>query len=379
LLSGETAAQLEKWAEDLTAELYEIEDRLLADLRLCKPMYLDSGLLREFRKTSRVYNREKQVRLMRYDFHPVTDFSSGGQSPLSWALSEVNSDVPCGFAESDLLSDLAAEFFPGYRSSTSIAEKLYDSFRNKLQCERIAYVHATSYSDDRQVLQYLHDYFRDRGIQGFFAAPDHIRWSGGKAYFNDISDFCEIGGIIRSFPAEWLHMFRRKCRSGYFDTDIVQCNHPAAVLTQSKRLPLVWDSLRRFGTELPMWRKLLPETVHPDVKLHGGNDGEWLYKLAMSRVGDGISMKGAISVKEEAAIAKAVKRFPKDWVAQRKFISRPLSYEDGEVQDNLHLCLGVFVVDGKAAGFYGRTSTYNLIDSCAADIPILVAKENINV
>jgi hypothetical protein len=89
----------------------------------------------------------------------------------------------------------------------------------------------------------------------------------------------------------------------------------------------------------------------------------------MGRVGDGISVKGAISAKEESKIAKAVRRNPKAWVAQRKFQSRPFS------EENLHLCVGVFTVDGKAAGFFGRASGYNLIDSYAADIPILIKEQ----
>jgi glutathionylspermidine synthase len=359
ILSEETAAQLEEWAESLTAELFRIEDKLINDLSLCKNLRLDKPLVRAF-INSRGYERNNHVRLMRYDFHPVKD------SEMGWALSEVNSDVPCGFAESVLLPGLAKEYFADTYVRGNVADSLYQSFIAKLKYERIAFVHATSYSDDRQVLQYLYDYFKQRGIDGIFAAPDHIKWDNGKAI--SAFDNREIGGIIRSYPAEWLHMFKKKCWSGFFDSDTVQCNHPAAVLTQSKRLPLIWDE---SGLELPTWRKLLPQTVAPARNAPLLPEDEWLYKYAMGRVGDGISMKGAVSDKEMSKISKAVKRYPNEWVAQKKFRSLPLG------NDNLHLCAGVFTVDGKAAGFFGRAGNYNLIDGYAADIPILVTAKKL--
>jgi glutathionylspermidine synthase len=365
LLTRETAIQLEQWAEDLTSELLAIERVLLANPNLCKAFHLDSDVIREFVKAHNPCDPSKHVRLMRYDFHPTDE---------GWRLSEVNADVPCGFAESVLLPELAAEFFPDCEVRGNVAQSLFESFAPKLRrvgCPRIAYVHATSYSDDRQVLQYLHDYFEERGIAGVFAAPDHIGWSGQGAYTTFGSagkGGSDVGGIIRSFPAEWLYMFRKKCCRGYFNTGIPSCNHPAAVLTQSKRLPLIWEQLENeYGLTLSTWRKLLPETVAPNPKdLSRYDRDNWIFKYAMGRVGDGITMKGAISAEEESKIMKAVRKFPKDWVAQRKFRSLPLG------EEGLHLCVGVFTVDGKASGFFGRTSRYNLIDSYAADIPILI-------
>lgn len=40
--------------------------------------------------------------------------------------------------------------------------------------------------------------------------------------------------------------------------------------------------------------------------------------------------------------------------------------------EEYHLCIGVFTVDGKAAGFYGRMSQFARIDSRAKDVPVLV-------
>jgi len=355
LLSQEAARKLEEWSEALTAELFLMERKLLDDLPLGKELWLEKKILKAFRRSQGPagYNPQKHVRLMRYDFHPTAD---------GWALSEVNSDVPCGFAESVILPEIVKKFFNGYAGHRNIAQSICDSFKSKLKVDRVAFVHATSYSEDRQVMQYLSDCFAQRGIGGIFAAPDHIRWDGSRAYC--LLDNREIGGIMRSYPAEWLTMLHKKYWEGYYSADIPLCNHPVALLTQSKRLPLVWDKL---GLELPTWRKLLPETRDPR-KIPVGSD-EWIYKIAMGRVGGGIAIKGAVKDKEFKEINKAARRNPKEWVAQRLFKSLPLG------EDNLHLCLGVFTVDGKAAGFYGRAGSYNLIDAYAADIPVLVNTE----
>jgi len=137
-------------------------------------------------------------------------------------------------------------------------------------------------------------------------------------------------------------------------------------MTQSKRLPLVWDEL---GVDIPTWKSLLPDTR--DSKAVKPQDTDWIYKPALGRVGDGISIKEAIAAKEHTKIIKAVRRYPRGWVAQKKFISQPLADING---DSFHLCLGVFTVNGKSAGFYGRISPYPRIDERAKDIPILVPK-----
>ena len=59
------------------------------------------------------YDPQDHIRLMRYDFHPTIDGK--------WAVSEVNSDVPGGFAESSLLPELACK-------TINIPELEYTSF-----------------------------------------------------------------------------------------------------------------------------------------------------------------------------------------------------------------------------------------------------------
>jgi glutathionylspermidine synthase len=358
LMDRETVGQLEMWAEQLSEETMLMEEAFIRKPALAKKLGLPRKILKTLDRLSN-YNRSQNVRLMRFDFHPTAD---------GWAVSEVNSDVPGGLAEASILPQIACSFFDGYEPCRNIAESLLQSFTEKIGRDgAIAFIHATAYSDDRQVMEFLNDYFHEHGYRTVFAAPDHIVWNDKKATCIIEGKEGPIDGIVRFFPLEWMtNLPRRSDWRGYFDCLTASCNHPAAIFTQSKRLPLVWDEL---GVDVTAWKKLLPETRDP--KSIRPQDTDWIYKPALGRVGEGISIKGAVTEKEMLRIGKAARRDPGRWVAQRKFTSLPLTDVNGEV---FHLCVGVFTVDGKSAGLYGRISPYPRIDDRARDIPLLVSK-----
>jgi len=358
MMEEDTAQQLEKWAEQLSEETMLMEEALVHQPVLAKKLGLPKQILKAFERLSR-YDRNNNIRLMRFDFHPTTD---------GWALSEVNSDVPGGLAEASVLPEIACKYIEGAKPRKNIGESLLQAFNERLEeNSTIALIHATSYSDDRQVMEFLSDYLQVHGYQTVLAAPDHIKWENKRAICIMEGKEGPIDGIIRFYPLEWMTMLPRKSGwKGYFDCRVSSCNHPVAILTQSKRLPLVWDEL---GVDIPAWKGLLPETRDPKA-IKPGDDG-WIYKPALGRVGGGISIKEAITEKERIQIIKAVRRDPAGWVAQRKFISRPLTDANGE---SFHLCVGVFTVNGRSAGFYGRISPFPRIDERAGDIPVLIFK-----
>ncbi len=359
LINQETAKQLEVWAEQLSEETMMMEEALIHKLPLVKKLGLPKKIINTVQQLSG-YERSNNIRLMRFDFHPT---------PNGWAISEVNSDVPGGFAEASVLPEIVCKYFDGFTPRHHVAKSLLEAFSERVKENgTIAFVHATSYSDDRQVMEFISDYFQAHGHQTVFAAPDHIVWKDKKAFCLIEGNEGPIDGIARFFPLEWLTNLPRKSDwSGYYDCLTPSCNHPVAILTQSKRLPLVWDEL---GINIPTWKQLLPETKSP--KSIKRNDEDWIYKPALGRVGEGISITGAITEKEHKLIKKAVRWDPGNWVAQRKFTSQPLTDSNGETY---HLCVGVFTVNGKSAGFYGRISPYPRIDYRAKDISLLVLKE----
>ena len=358
IIDQETAKQLEKYAEQLSEETMLMEEALINRPELVKKLGLPRKIEKEVHRLS-AYKRSQNIRLMRFDFHPAEN---------GWVVSEVNSDVPGGLAEASILPQIACRYFNGFEPRNHVGRSILEAFSDKIiENGTIAFVHATSYSDDRQVMEFLSDYFQAHGYKTVFAAPDHILWKDKKAYCIVEGKEGPIDGIARFFPLEWLTgLPQRSDWKGYYDCVTASCNHPVAILTQSKRLPLVWDGL---GVDISAWKSLLPETRDPKSIRSG--DGDWIYKPALGRVGEGISITEVISEKESKLIKKAVRREPESWVAQRRFVSQPLTDTNGE---SYHLCVGVFTVNGKSAGFYGRISPYPRIDHRAKDIPLLVIK-----
>ncbi|MGI6717127.1 MAG: glutathionylspermidine synthase family protein [Eubacteriales bacterium] len=358
LIDKSTANQLEVLAEQLSEETMQMEEAMIKNLPLAKEL----GLPKDIRKSlSRLagYNRESNVRLMRFDFHPTT---------AGWAVSEVNSDVPGGIAEASVLPVIASKYFEGYEPRKNIADILLNEFKKLIGNNgTVAFIHATSYADDRQVMEFIGDYFKKNGFNSIMASPDHIVWKNKKAISIIQGQEGEVDGIIRFFPLEWLANLPKSCDwKGFYDCTTPSCNHPVAILTQPKRLPLVWDKL---NVDVTTWKKLLPQTINP--KSVDPDDESWIFKPSLGRVGEGISIKEAVSEKELRSIKKSVKRHPNNWIAQQKFISQPIVTNDYQTY---HVCIGVFTVNGKSAGFYGRISPFSRIDGRAKDIPILVSK-----
>ncbi|MCL2159732.1 MAG: glutathionylspermidine synthase family protein [Oscillospiraceae bacterium] len=365
LMDKKTAEQLEAWAEQLSEETMLMEEALAKNISLAKDLGLPKKIFKSLDRLGG-YDKSQHIRLMRIDFHPTT---------TGWAVSEVNSDVPGGLAEASVLPEIAKKYIEadiGCEAGKSTAKSLYDAFEGKIEKNvAVAFVHATSYADDRQVMQFLGDYFAKWGINAIFAAPDHIEWTAKKALCAIGGKKSAIDGIMRFFPLEWFVGLQKKSNwLGYLDCETVSCNHPIAIFAQSKRLPLVWDKL---NLEIPAWRALLPKTMDPkSLGPREAKSGEWVYKPNLGRVGEGIAIKSLTPQKEFLKIEKSIRRYSADFVAQQKFESQPLSAANRGDQ-TYHLCVGAFTVNGKSAGFYARISPYPLIDSKAKDIPILIS------
>lgn len=359
VITKEEHEELVRLTESLDAETRGAEEYLNRHQELLKPLALPRSVSKEI-KNMKNYKPDKHIRLMRYDFHPTIEGK--------WAVSEVNSDVPGGFAESTLMPREALDHLGrcdlGFKSFGDI---LAGAFLAKVPTGgRIMLVHCTSYSDDRQVMQYLGDRLKREGYQVIYGAADHVNFADGQAYSILDGNEGPLDAIFRFTPLEWLTEIKPKRWQGYFDTRTVSCNHPVAMFAQTKRFPLIWEALEQKGISMSTWRALLPETL--EVKDARGREG-FIYKPACGRVGEKISIQEACRGDEYKQILKDVKRHPKKYLAQKRFQSRPLKGADG---NDYHVCLGSYTVDGRQAGYYARISTSPRIDSYAADIPVLI-------
>lgn len=359
VITKEEHEELEKLTEKLDKETREAEEILNNNLKLSKPLALPRKIHKEL-KNMKNYESDKHVRLMRYDFHPTVE--------EKWSVSEVNSDVPGGFAEASLMPKVALDLFENekywYKNFGNI---LTNAIAKKVVSNgTIMLVHCTSYSDDRQVMQFLGDKLKSMGFNIIYAAADHVRFKNNEAISILDGNEGKVDAIFRFTPLEWLIEIKPKRWQGYFNTMTLSCNHPIAIFAQTKRFPLVWDSLEKLGAKFSTWKELLPETLEvKDIK----NKEGYIFKPACGRVGEKISIKEACNKDEYKKIITDVKKHPKQYLAQKRFNSKPLITEEGE---SFHVCLGSYSVDGKHAGYYARISKTPRIDSNAADIPVLI-------
>lgn len=356
ILRPDTWKELSTAATALFSEALSCEEELIGRPALHRALGLSRRGRKALRACSGPVPRASGPRVMRFDFHPTR---------AGWMLSEVNADVPGGYAEASGFASLVAEQYPGARAAGDPAGALAESIRRRIgNAGPVALVHATAYADDAQVMRFLERRLGACGVRAVAASPTHLRWSEGRARIEGSWHRGGIAAIVRFFPAEWLENIPRAQSIPYFAGGAIPHTNPAsAMLVQSKRFPLVWD---RLETAVPAWRRFLPETVDPrDAK--GDGDG-WVLKPAFGRVGEGV---GVLGVTGDVALRKIrwrARTFPSAWVAQRRFEAIPWRTRSG----TYYPCVGVFVVDGRVAGAYGRMAARPLIDERALDVAVLV-------
>jgi glutathionylspermidine synthase len=348
--------KLSEWAEGLAWEVVEMERIVLSRPEVLGELGIPRagrGQLDKYRERER-----RDIRVMRFDFHCTNQ---------GWRITEVNSDVPGGFIEAAGIGEFAGSTL-GFRLPGNPAQRLAEVFHDGLgDGALVALVHASAYTDDFQVMEFLGRHFLAGGLVTILVAPDQISWRDGIP-------FCvngrRIDGIYRFFPAEWLKNLPRATGWEHFfgGARAVLCNPATALISQNKRLPLLWE---RLGIACPLWNELLPETR--DVREAEFDTDEWVLKPALGRVGEAVGWRGGVPEKEWRKIRFWAKWFPKSWVAQRRFESVPIETDAGR----RHFCLGVYTVNGRAAGIYGRCSESPIINFRAQDVAVLLEHPNV--
>jgi len=354
LLDDANVEFLKETSERLYAETVAMEQELRTRPDLLKKLGLSDKLIKFL--TTCDYKPEDHIRLMRFDFHPTVN---------GWMISEVNSDVPAGFQEASLHPKFAAPYFPNYEPLIPMSDVLIEEVDKKIQQRitqrsnermnqfhqennhpKVGFVYDQHTVEDAQLMQYIGDQFESRGFE-----QKHL---DGKELQNN----ADLNAIVRHYPAEWLEFQEGLNLETFFKNDLIATNHPIAVITQSKALPLVWDELKSDKT---LWKKLLPKTKVPSKVKRG-----WIFKPSFGRVGQGIDIPGAVETDELLKIRRCALGNKTQWVQQKLFKSQPI--------DDIHLCLGVFVVNGRFAGAFSRASKKPLMDFNAMELPVLKIK-----
>ena len=150
VITKEEHKELASLTEKLDQETRQAEEFLNENIEFAKPLALPKKICNELKKMKN-YNPKQHIRLMRYDFHQTVERKS--------VVSEVNSDVPGGFAESSLMPQIALEVIKDDKYwYKNFGDILLEALKSKIANNgSIMLVHCTSYSDDRQVMQFLGD------------------------------------------------------------------------------------------------------------------------------------------------------------------------------------------------------------------------------
>ena len=364
VLRREAWTQLTALSEALARECTQAEKELITRPDLHDILGLPRPVRRALRWAARREPCREAARLIRFDFHFTTD---------GWQISEGNTDVPGGHNEADGYPKLMQEFFEGVTTiDASPVSALVETLQRKCSPESapVALVHATSYSDDRQVMLYLERALVNNGMTALLLSPADLRWQDDRAFaVRRDGVLTPLGAIVRFFPGEWLLNLPGRCDWRHFfaagQTPLI--NPATALLTQSKCFPLAWD---RLETPLPTWRALLPETrtIRQAGKGVLGEQSDWIVKPALGRVGEGVAAHDLVGLPEWSAIRRDIMKTPEAWVAQRRFQPIPMMTSGGP----FYPCIGVYTLDAKVAGAYGRLGTKAIVDAHALDTAVLI-------
>ncbi len=359
LLSLASWRELAQLAERLTAETVALENAVLA-----RPDHLGSlGLPRAVREALRTDRPPppSAARVMRFDFHPTSD---------GWRLSEVNSDVPGGYTESSFFTGLMAEHFPGCVPAGDPAESFVSALATCVGPRgRVALLSAPGYLEDHQILVFLAARLESRGVSATLANPMQLIWTDGRASLGGTTPL-RVDALVRFYQGEWLA--RLPARFGwrnFFRGGLTPvANSGNSVISESKRLPLLWD---RLDVNVPTWRALLPETRDPRDAAWFRDEG-WIIKSAYSNTGDTVGHRSLRPRAEWREMCLAAWFNPGGWVAQRRFESLAVQTPLGP----RHVCLGVYTINGSVAGAYARMAPRPLIDFESVDVALLVESES---
>jgi glutathionylspermidine synthase len=363
VLSRRAWHELARAAELLTHETLAMENALLDRPELWGRLGLPRRLRQMLQRSSDEAVTPAACRVMRFDFHPTRD---------GWRISEVNSDVPGGFSEASAFPRMIAQHVEEAEPAGDPAEMLVESLGRIAAANgrAIALLAAPGFMEDQQVVSVLARRLRHRDVNAIIAEPRSVEWIDGRALLRSSGYDAQIGAIVRFYQGEWLARISRRfgCRNLFVGARTPLTNPGCAILTESKRLPVVWNALR---VACPTWKRLLPETRDPCDAPWSRDEG-WLLKTAFCNTGDSVTARDLIPKRTWRRRWFDVLLNPGQWIAQRRFETTAFDTPIGPV----YPCIGVYTIDGKACGIYGRLSTGPVVTYAAMDVAVLVERES---
>jgi hypothetical protein len=346
-------------AEKSASELVAAELEVLRKPHLQKQLGLPRQLLRVLRKATDHTVSPTACRVMRFDFHFTTE---------GWRISEVNSDVPGGFTEASNFTRLMAAHVGGIMPGDAAAAWT-NAIVQSAEPGPIALLFAPGYLEDLQIMAHLRNRLCECGVEAHLARPEQLSFRDGFAHLESVSPSEPLGAVVKFFQTEWLAGLPRKHWEQLLVGGKTPMTNPAgAILTESKRFALLADQLE---SPLTTWLSILPETRDPR-NAPWKTSGDWIIKAAYCNTGDLIGMRDILPTKQWRSMSRAAFWHPNHWIAQRRFDVVAVDSPAGPIFP----CIGVYTIDGKAAGIYGRFSAKRMIDYAAVDVAVLLESDD---
>jgi len=262
-------------------------------------------------------------------------------------------------------------FYPVFDRPASPLAAWGDAVQAVVHDGHVALLSAPGYMEDEQVVRTFASELRVRRIPcAMIQSPAALYWhSSGRCTLRSSGN--RVAAVIRFYQAEWLCALPDG--SGWkklfqtSETPVV--NTAISVLSESKRFPLAF----REVPSCPTWKALMPDCRDPrDVD---PTDWEhWVLKGSYSNTGDKVHICGSLSKREQDRVIREALRSPFQWIAQRRFETLPVKSCRGP----LYPCIGVFVVNGRAAGAYVRLSNDQVTNVTALEAPLFIDRTSAN-
>jgi glutathionylspermidine synthase len=307
------------------------------------------------------------------------------------AITELNSDTPTGEPEAVVLNALGAEDRPGLEDGARELGARFVGMVEALAARALAagaprtvgLVYPTELTEDLPLVRLYARWLEAAGFEVVLGSPYNLRADGRGAprLFET-----PIGVMVRHYKTDWwgerasawtdeaipdaeplageLAIVLR----AMLDGRLAVVNPLGAVLPQNKRaMAFMWEHLEHFSPAAKeSIRRHVPLTSRlermPVERLVAEKD-DWVLKSDYGAEGDEVVLGrevGAEAWRRALSLAR-----PGRWVAQRRFDAVPTAA--GETVNH-----GVFLVAGRAAGFYARVQR-GPTDEHALSAPVLVA------
>lgn len=351
--------QLTQMAEALALELAFAEEELLRRPELHALLGMPNDLRRVLGRAAQDGVTPCALRTLRFDFHYCID---------GWHISEVNSDVPGGYAEASVFTQMMANGFPESEPAGDPASDWIHAISEVAgRGSHVALLSAPGFLEDLQVTAFLAEQLRQRGVNALLLHhPAQLSWASGYASTLYKRKQVSLEAIVRFYQGEWLAKSKNNCgwQMLFVGGKTSVTNPGSALLTESKRFPLTWKFL---SNPLHMWQALLPECCEPQDECWLNEDG-WVMKMAFSNTGDEIYIRELTSGTEWSKLCRNIAKNPESWIAQRQFQPLPFDSHIGPI----YPCIGIYVINGRTAGAYVRVTSRPVTDYAAMDATLLI-------